>query len=49
MRLENIDDFVESIPDHREEVANYAKSKKLSAKKEEHVMLLLNYYNSLGL
>ena len=45
-RLNDLDDFIASLPDHRDTLAEYAKQNKLSVKREEHMILLVKYYNS---
>jgi|GEM_PF-6585366 hypothetical protein len=40
--------FIELLPDHKEEVASFAKAKKLSVKSKNELVELVNHYNSLA-
>jgi len=43
----NIKDMIASFPDKQEEVKQFAKKEKISPKKEEELVKLVRYYNSL--
>jgi hypothetical protein len=45
--VDNIKDMIASFPDKQEEVKQYAKKEKISPKKEEELVKLVRYYNSL--
>ena len=46
-KVVSLKSFIESLPDKREEISNYAKSEKLSVKDEADLMKLVKYYNAL--
>ena len=46
-KVRNKKNFLAMLPDHKNEVQKYMKSKKLSTKKQEDLKELVNYYNSL--
>jgi hypothetical protein len=45
--VDNIKDMIASFPDKQEEVKQFAKKEKISPKKEEELVKLVRYYNSL--
>ena len=45
--VENIKDMIASFPDKQEELKQFAKKEKISPKKEEELLKLVRYYNSL--
>src|SRR5687767_11904721 len=45
--VNNIKDMIASFPDKQEEVKQFAKKEKISPKKEEELVKLVRYYNSL--
>ena len=45
--VENIKDMIASFPDKQEELKQFAKKEKISPKKEEELVKLVRYYNSL--
>ena len=45
--IRNKKEFLNLLPDHRDEVQNYMKTEKLSVKKQEDLKELVRYFNSL--
>ena len=45
--VDNIKDMIASFPDKQEELKQFAKKEKISPKKEEELLKLVRYYNSL--
>jgi hypothetical protein len=43
----NLKDLIASLPDKQEEVKQFAKKEKISPKKEQELLKLVSYYNSL--
>jgi len=47
VRIEKLKKMIESFPDKREELAQFATKEKISTKKEEDPIKLIKHYNSL--
>ena len=45
--VDNLKDMIASFPDKQEELKQFAKKEKISPKKEEELLKLVRYYNSL--
>lgn len=45
--VDNLKDMIASLPDKQEEVKQFAKKEKISPKKEDELIKLVKYYNSL--
>ena len=43
----NLKELISTFPDKQEELKQYAKQEKISPKKEEELVKLIRYYNSL--
>ncbi|HEY5918279.1 MAG TPA: hypothetical protein VIU13_12780 [Chryseolinea sp.] len=46
-KVGSLKNFIESLPDKKEDVSNYAKKEKLGTKNESDLVTLVKYYNSL--
>ena len=46
-KISNKKDFLALLPDHLDEVKNYMKSNKLSVRKQDDLVEMVSYYNSL--
>ena len=46
-QVDNIKEIIAALPDKQDELTQYAKKEKISAKKEKDIIQFVKYYNSL--
>lgn len=46
-KVDNLKNIISNLPAHREEIAKFAKEEKISVRKEEELVKLFRFYNSL--
>ena len=47
VKVDNLKNMIEGFPDRQEELSQFAKTEKISPRKEEELIKLVKYYNSL--